>query len=354
MYENITSKRNAVLAGRGAAAIYAILRSNMKGKKVLLPCNICYAAVYPVIFSGNIPVFCDIAPDGSGNVNISVIEAALMRDDISAAVIPHMFGNPVADIEMTARLFKERGILFIEDCASAMGAEVSGKKTGDFGDYAVFSTGYSKTVDIGNGGLVMSDRDLSDIQGILDSLPLFTDEVEANNAQFSSKYRKYRNNINDISVSDDFLRYCAEYPEGNFLYRLDEPFYESLSKAVADINGVYELRCSKLQKYESLIAYSEVYQRYDYNDGAVPWRFNLFVSEKYRAEIIRRLLSERVPVSDWYPVVTELFSVKNTFENGAALERRILNFPLLIPDEEIGRIVDTLLNIETELKKCDC
>ena len=54
-------KKNHLITGRGATAIYLALQNEgMKDRDVIIPGNICYAAVYPIISSGNDVVFCDV------------------------------------------------------------------------------------------------------------------------------------------------------------------------------------------------------------------------------------------------------------------------------------------------------
>ena len=53
-------RKNNLFVGRAATAIYLVLNTLIKNKEVILPSNICYAAVYPVIYSGNKPIFVDV------------------------------------------------------------------------------------------------------------------------------------------------------------------------------------------------------------------------------------------------------------------------------------------------------
>ena len=53
-------RKNSLFVGRAATAIYLILKTLMEEKEVILPSNICYAAVYPIIYSNNVPVFVDV------------------------------------------------------------------------------------------------------------------------------------------------------------------------------------------------------------------------------------------------------------------------------------------------------
>lgn len=67
----------------------------------------------------------------------------------------------------------------------------------------------------------------------------------------------------------------------------------------------------------------------------MPWRFNVLVSQKIRPILVKKLLNSNVPVSDWYPVVTDLFSDNKYYNGGTQFQKTILNFPLLCSDEKI-------------------
>ena len=69
----IEMKRNHIITGRAATGIYLIFKAlGIKDRKVLFPANICYAAIYPVVYSGNIPVFSDVEPK-SGNLSLQFV-----------------------------------------------------------------------------------------------------------------------------------------------------------------------------------------------------------------------------------------------------------------------------------------
>lgn len=334
----LKQREHCLCVGRGGTGIYLIL-SRFKGERVLLPANICYAAIYPVVYSGNIPVFCDV-DRVTGNVRLS--DAADKLSGVRAAVIPHMYGNPAEDIAAIRTLCKERGVLLIEDCASSMGATVSGDITGNFGDYVIYSTGYSKTVDIGNGGYILSDHPLDREAALGAKLPLYDSRAEDLAASFSKRYRAFRNSRRDIRESD-FLSLVRSDMRPAILYRNTEEFESLMKERVADLDQIIRLRRENKAYYDSLLCYdSPLIERYPFSDGAVPWRYNLFVDPRYRRALIDLLLEDQIPVSDWYPVTSCLFSDYSVYEGASSHEERILNFPVTIEREEIERICTSI------------
>lgn len=144
-----------LVVSRAASAIYLVLSAlRLPNKQVLVPANLCYAAIFPILYAGYEPVFCDVDVT-SGNVTYESVAAAL-TPETGAMIVPHMYGNPVGDMPEIAQICRQSGILLIEDCASAMGAKSPGYPLGAMGDYTVYSTGYSKTLDLGYGGLLVS------------------------------------------------------------------------------------------------------------------------------------------------------------------------------------------------------
>ena len=77
----------------------------------------------------------------------------------------------------------------------------------------------------------------------------------------------------------------------------------------------------------------------------------MMIPEEEHRRVIDELLDCSVPVSDWYPAVTPIFGVSKEFSGASMMERRIINFPLLIAEAEINRICDVVnkvLNMESE------
>lgn len=101
---------------------------------------------------GAVPVFADIAPD-TFNIDPDGIEKKITAR--TKAIIPvHLFGLP-ADMDGILDIAGRHGLVVIEDCAQAFGAEYKGKKVGTFGNYGCFSFFPSKNLACyGDGGMV--------------------------------------------------------------------------------------------------------------------------------------------------------------------------------------------------------
>lgn len=327
-------KKNHLFVSRGATGIYLILvANNFKNRMILLPANICYAAVYPVLYAGYTPIFCDV-DENTGNVTYEIIEK--YGDSVSAMILPHMYGNPIPEIESIAEFCKKKNIILIEDCASAMGAGIKGKLCGSWGDYALFSTGYSKTIDIGSGGIVLTDCEVQEMEKCYRLLPVKNELDEMNDAFFSKIYRLIRNN-NKQTISQYIWNGLRDNLKTVYIHR-DEYIADKIDSALGGLNDIVKRRRAEVNIYRESLKQNSYYKIYKYCEGAVPWRFSLLVEPEIRRRMIEYLLEHHVPVSDWYPVVTPIFGVENHFAGASAMESKIVNFPLMIEKREIRKI----------------
>lgn len=341
--ENKTDNR--LFVGRAAVGIYLILKHAVKKTgTVIVPANICYAGVYPVLYAGMRVRFCDVDPV-SGNATAETFSSAAGHDTV-AAVVPHMYGNPVGDLAEIASFCSERGILLIEDCASAMGAETNRYALGEQGDYAVYSTGYSKTVDLGFGGYVVGKNDILGLETAEKLLPRRSGGREL--ALFSKLYRVLRNEGRGTKLErviyDELQNACRD----EFIFSISDTERAFLRKGLENADAVIRLRREALKYYEKvLVQHSAAF--YPFSEGAVPWRFCMLISDsEKKSAIIRRCLAEGLPVSDWYPNVTYLFGDEGDYPGADLHETQIINFPLLLSDGEKDRICSVINEVLNE------
>jgi dTDP-4-amino-4,6-dideoxygalactose transaminase len=80
-----------------------------------------------------------------------------------AIVVVHFAGHPV-DLDQLTELCDRHGIVMIEDCAHAHGAEWQEQRVGSFGSFGSFSFQGSKNMTAGEGGmLVTNDAELAEL-----------------------------------------------------------------------------------------------------------------------------------------------------------------------------------------------
>ncbi len=101
-------------------------------------------------------VFADVNPR-TLNLDPESI-AAKITERTKAIIVVHLYGQP-CDMDPIMELAQERGVLVIEDCAHAAGAEYKGRRTGTLGDIGVFSFHQQKNmVTLGEGGMITTNR----------------------------------------------------------------------------------------------------------------------------------------------------------------------------------------------------
>lgn len=101
-------------------------------------------------------VFADIDPRTLNLNPVSVTQK--ITDRTKAIIVVHLYGQ-CCDMDPIMAAARERGIVVIEDCAHAAGAEYKGRKSGTLGDIGVFSFHQQKNmVTLGEGGLLTTSR----------------------------------------------------------------------------------------------------------------------------------------------------------------------------------------------------
>ncbi len=122
------------------------------GDEVVVPAFTFFATAEAVSYTGATPVFADVDP---ATFNLSL---ASLKEKVSAktrAVIAvHLFGQCAA-LEEIAAFCRQRGLVLIEDCAQALGAEHRGRRAGSWGDFGCFSFYPTKNLGaVGDAGLI--------------------------------------------------------------------------------------------------------------------------------------------------------------------------------------------------------
>lgn len=335
-------KRNCLVVGRAATGIFLILSSSCReGGEVVVPANLCYAGIFPAIYAGMNVRFCDVERD-TGNVSLDSFQQACSKQTV-AAIIPHMYGQPVGSMAEIAAFCRERKILLIEDCASAMGAEAD-YPLGQMGDYTVYSTGYSKTLEIGYGGLVCSDLPMEQLEKAENELPLLTNEDDENMSFFSKIYRTIRNHGSDTMLEREIFRILPECLKRGFIHRITDQQKEKLISHFDELRKVIHQRRKKNAWCADRLKDAGL-SLYPYTAGAVPWRFSFYAEPACRKAIINHFLKQGLPISDWYPRVTPIFADHGSYPNAKWHEEHVINFPLLLEDEELEQICSAVNSV---------
>ena len=127
-----------------------------QGDEVVTTPHTAVATATAVDLCGATPVFADIEPD-SYALDPQQLEAAIT--DRTRVIIPvHLYGHP-ADLDPILEIARRHGVSVLEDCSQSHGALYKQRRTGAWGDIAVFSLYPTKNLGaLGDGGVVVTDR----------------------------------------------------------------------------------------------------------------------------------------------------------------------------------------------------
>jgi 8-amino-3,8-dideoxy-alpha-D-manno-octulosonate transaminase len=137
-----------------AALITAMSAAGMgPGDEVIVPGYTFIASMSSVIFCNAVPVLAEV--DESLTLDPADVEAKI-TPYTRAILAVHMIGNP-CDLDRLAAITKKHKLLLIEDAAQAFGGFYHGKRLGTIGRIGAFSFNIFKTINAGDGGMVVSD-----------------------------------------------------------------------------------------------------------------------------------------------------------------------------------------------------
>ncbi len=163
---------HAVLFNSGGSANLAVLQTLKNMGKLKEGDIIGFSAltwatnVMPIIQLGLVPVPIDITPE-TLNVMADNLEESLSKNSFKAVFITNALGF-CGDLKKIRDICDKNDILFIEDNCEALGSEVSGIKTGNFGELSSFSFFVAHHMSTIEGGMVCTNsEDLAEMLKIV-------------------------------------------------------------------------------------------------------------------------------------------------------------------------------------------
>lgn len=201
----------------GGAALLAILSYiDVKGKDVIVPANTFWADAQAVRYAGGNVVFADC---NKNDLCLSLSDLKQkITDNTKAVIVVHIGGHIAFEIEEIAAFCKEKGIYLVEDCAHVHGGWWNGKTGGNYGIAGAYSFYATKTMPLGDGGMVVSQ-----------------------NSDLLSYVEKFRN-------------YGKEVIDGKVYYPLQGGFNFRLSEFNAALGIVQMERLSKILEWKRELA----------------------------------------------------------------------------------------------------
>jgi len=162
-WANVIGRTYAVSTSNDTAALEIAFRlANVKDRYVVIPTSGFYSIVTAIDRAGGKPLFVDISIGEYANYDPVLLAQTLetYSGQIAAVVTMPNGGYPITpailDVLMYAKKIDPQ-MMIIGDNAQGHGSSVNGVMTGGFEDIACFSFYATKTINCGEGGMILTD-----------------------------------------------------------------------------------------------------------------------------------------------------------------------------------------------------
>lgn len=157
-WASVHGSKHAVSMNSATSAIYAAFGAIGVGfgDEVIVPAITMTACAVGVLQYGAIPIFADVDLK-TGNICTDSIKS-LITERTKAILVVHLYGYP-AKMHEIKRIANRYNLKVIEDCAQAHLAKIDGQNVGTFSDIGIYSLNVNKTIQVGEGGVCITDDD---------------------------------------------------------------------------------------------------------------------------------------------------------------------------------------------------
>ena len=303
--------------GNATTGLYCAMQAaGLEGVNIAIPYNVCPSVVLAVLFSGNTPLFVDIEV-ATNSMNPSQLREVAKQ--VKGVIAVHTYGA-IGKMQEIRDICSEHSLFLIEDCAQSLGAESNGYPAGCHGAAAIYSFGKGKIIDVGHGGMVVTDdTDLfKEMQKVAGRLNHANDEKRERIAEFNDLHTMLYNRFfrHDISRFSFVFQTLARQCKNAFLQTFDSKYEDAILTAVAHLPQNIECRRQKAEIFKFYCKANDI-SFFDPPSGSVFWRFNVYIKHG-RDRVLRTLLSENAKISSWYPSVDQFF-----YETGDVKTRKL-------------------------------
>ena len=158
-FEKYNECKNAFSFAAGRVALSACIEALelKEGAYVMVPAYTCVVVPNAFWFRKLNILFYDIELDTYGP-SLADLKRK-WRPGVKAILIHHLFGIVCRDYEALIQFARDKKAYVIEDCAHSAGARYKGKRVGNYGDVAFYSSEQSKVYSTFNGGIATTNSD---------------------------------------------------------------------------------------------------------------------------------------------------------------------------------------------------
>lgn len=222
----------AVSSGTAGLQMALITLGIGVGDEVIIPSFAFIAVANAVVLVGATPAFADIDRI-SLNLTAETVERVL-TPRTRAILAVHSFGIP-ADMISLRDLATRHNLALIEDGSEAIGAEFRGRRTGSFGDLAIFGFYPNKQITTGEGGAVLAQT-----QAHADRLRALRNQGRGGSERSEGIV---------APSSGDWLR----HPDIGFNYRLSDLACALGRVQLSRIDEILSMRRAAAERYQALL-----------------------------------------------------------------------------------------------------
>jgi dTDP-4-amino-4,6-dideoxygalactose transaminase len=323
---------NAATVSSGTAALHlACLASGIgPGDEVIVPAFTFVASASAARYVGAEPVLCDVRSPQSFNIDPEDV-ARRITPRTKAVIAVHFCGYP-AEVLALRKLCDEHGLILIEDCAQAIGAQVddSGRQVGTVGELGCFSFFSKKQLCVGEGGMVSTADDALDAR-----VRLFR-----SHAMTSSTWDRHRGHDPAYDVVDI-----------GFNFRLDEPRAAlGFSRLQRLDEGILARRAIVRAYRERLAEVAGIELAFDEQavERASHFAFPVLLADRQTRDRFRDELKANGIQTTWYPALHSFseyqrYAPADGLPQAAAVADRHCALPLSSTMDETA--VDTVVEV---------
>lgn len=145
--------QHVVAAPSCTMGLIALLSTLPAGSEIVMPAFTFSATYQALLWNGFTARLVDC--NESCNINVTQLEQAI-TPKTAAILAVHMYGT-ATDLEELETIARRRNLPLFFDAAHGFGAKYKGRYLGGFGNAEVFSLGPTKTLPVGEGGLVTTN-----------------------------------------------------------------------------------------------------------------------------------------------------------------------------------------------------
>ncbi len=278
---------HALTVSSGTAALHLACRAAGlgPGDEVIVPAFTFVASASAARFVGATPVLCDV--NGPYDLNLDVRDVERRITPRTRAVMAvHFFGYP-ADALALRELCDAHGLILIEDCAEAIGAQVddSGRQVGTVGELGAFSFFSKNQLCVGEGGMVSTaDPELAERVRLLRS-----------HALTSGTWDRHRGHDPIYDIVDI-----------GFNYRIDEPRAALGLSRLARLRDDIAARRAVVRAYRERLAETpELELAWDEQavQRSTHFAFPVLLPDRAARDRFRSELKEGGVQTTWYPAL---------------------------------------------------